>query len=224
MTKTPTSDDDYTENALVEQPALEIFRELGWHPKNAFQETLTDCPITGRDESTEVVLRPRLLSALKTMNPDLPHEALEQAIDELTADRSTKTPVAANKEVYLLLKDGVLVKFRGPNGEEKQDRVRLIDWNNPENNGFFLVSQFWVNGTLYRRRPDLVGFVNGIPLVLVELKSPTENIRRGYEDNLRDYRDTIPHIFWYNAFIIISNGVDSGVGTLTSPFEHFNEW
>jgi len=224
LTKTPTWADDYTENALVEQPAIEIFRELGWDPKNAFDETLTNCPVTGRDESTEVVLRPRLLSALKTINPDLPHEVLEQAIDELTTDRITKTPVAANKEVYALLKDGVLVKYRGPNGEEKHDRVRLIDWNNPGNNDFFLVSQFWVNGTLYRRRPDLVGFVNGIPLVLVELKSPTENIQRAYDDNLRDYRDTIPHIFWYNAFIIISNGVDSGVGTLTSPFEHFNEW
>ena len=102
--------------------------------------------------------------------------------------------------------------------------VRIIDWDTPADNDFLVVSQMTILGDLYKRRPDIIGFVNGIPLLLIELKIPTKSVYDAYHDNLRDYRDTIPQIFWYNACIIISNGIESKVGTITSGFEHFAQW
>ena len=134
------------------------------------------------------------------------------------------SPAHANREVYQLLKEGVKVTYRDADGVETAETVRLIDWENPQNNDFFLASQFWVSGDLYKRRPDLIGFVNGIPLLLIELKAAHKNLVDAYNHNLRDYKDTIPHLFWYNAFILLSNGSDTRVGSLTAPWEHFNEW
>ncbi len=94
----------------------------------------------------------------------------------------------------------------------------------PENNDFLLGSQFWVAGELYLKRPDLVGFVNGLPLVLVELKKPGVNVRDGFDKNLRDYKQTIPQLFHYNALLLVSNGVQSKIGSLTAKWEHFGDW
>ncbi len=216
--------DDYTEDTLVEQPAILIFEDLGWKFADAFSESVTQHPITERELDTEVVLTVRLMRSLQKLNPDLPDKALQDAVDQLTADRSAKLPVRANQEIYALIKNGIMVSFQGPDGEAVEDRVRIIDWDNPKNNDFYLVSQLWISGDLYRRRPDLVGFVNGIPLVFIELKAVHENLRNAYDKNLRDYKKTIPQVFWYNAFIIASNLVESGIGTVTSSWEHYTEW
>jgi type I restriction enzyme R subunit len=222
--KTTTRVDDYTEDTLVEQPAIEVFRNLGWEVANAFPETVTSHPITDREQDTDVVLSARLLRALQNLNPEILEEGLKDAIDQIIADRSTKLPERANQEVYQLIKDGVQVSFQKQDGETAEERVRVIDWDNPQNNDFFLVSQLWVSGDLYRRRPDLVGYVNGIPLVFVELKAIHRNLRNAFDGNLRDYRKTIPKMFWYNAIVILSNLLESGIGTITSPYEHFTEW
>ena len=133
--------------------------------------------------------------------------------------------VEANREIYVLLKDDVKVTTSNPNGEDENTEVlRVIDWKNPENNDFFAATQFWVTGEMYTKRPDLICFVNGIPLVLMEFKRIDVNLYAAYNDNLRDYKDTIPHLFWYNAFILLSNGTDSKVGSLTASWEHFAEW
>ncbi len=163
---------------------------------------------SGARPSSEVVLLSRLLPALQTLNPDLPLHALQLAVDELLRDRSLMSPAQANREVYHLLKEGVKVTYRDADGVETVETVRVIDWEQPEHNDFFLASQFWVSGDLYKRRADLVGFVNGIPLLLVELKAAHKNLDDAYQHNLRDYKDTIPHLFWYNAFIMLSNGSD----------------
>ncbi len=107
---------------------------------------------------------------------------------------------------------------------EELETVRVIDWEKPENNDFFLASQFWISGDMYKRRTDLVGFVNGIPLLFVELKASHRNVKNAYNDNLRDYKDTIPQLFWYNAVILLSNGSQAKVGSLTSQWEHFSDW
>lgn len=101
--------------------------------------------------------------------------------------------------------------------------MRVIDWLDPTNNDFFLASQFWVAGELYMKRPDLVGFVNGIPLVLVELKKPGVNVREAYDKNLSDYKDTVPQLF-HNGFLLVSNGVESKLGSITAKWEHFSDW
>ena len=119
----------------------------------------------------EVVLKRRLLAALDRLNPDVPGQALDDAIEELTRERGVMSMVAANHEVYDLLKSGVKVTVRGPDGAETVETVKIIDWDEPANNDFLLTSQLWVSSDTYKRRPDLVGFVNGLPLVFVEFKS-----------------------------------------------------
>lgn len=224
MTQTPSS--DYSESALVEQPAIELFGELGWETADCFHEFDSGRSTLGRETPGEVVLMPRLRAALEKLNPGLAAEAIGLAIEELTRDRSVMSMTAANREVYQLLKDGVKVNL--PSGEEGYDEktevVRIIDWKEPWNNDFFLASQFWVTGEMYKRRADLVGFVNGLPLVLVELKAAHKQIENAFNKNLKDYKDTIPHLFWYNGFIILSNGTDSKIGSISAEWEHFNDW
>lgn len=216
----------YTEDALIEQPAIALFSELGWETANLFYEKFGpgDVGTEGRETTNDVVLVPRLRAALRRLNPTLPDEALVIAIQELTRDRSSLSPAYANREVYRLVKDGVKVAYRNEKHEETVETVRVIDWGRPEENSFFLASQFWVSGDMYKRRADLVGFVNGLPLVFIELKAVHKNIKDAYEKNLRDYKDTIPQIFWYNAFIILSNGSRSRIGSMTADWEHFSEW
>src|SRR6266849_4150544 len=215
---------DYSEDILVEQPTIELFAALVYQTANTFHEKLGKNGTLGRETDAEVVLIRRLRAALQRLNPDLPHEAIELAIEELTRDRSALSPAGANREVYRWLKDGVKVNIRGEGDEEISETVRVIDWNTPTNNDFFLASQFWISGEMYKRRADLVGFVNGLPLIFIELKAAHKRLENAYRDNLRDYKDTIPQILWYNAFIILSNGHESRIGSMTAGWEHFFEW
>ena len=130
----------------------------------------------------------------------------------------------ANQQIHALLRDRVEVSVRQPDGTTLPEKLTVIDWENPENNDFLLVSQLWVHSDLYHRRTDLVGFVNGIPLVFIELKASHRNLKHAYDDNLRDYRDAIPHLFTPNGFIVLSNGAETKVGTITSGWEFFSEW
>jgi len=217
---------DYTENTLVEKPAIELFSELGWQYQDGFHEfdNIGGSPL-GRETKSEVVLKSKLRIALLKLNPDVSPDLIEDTINELTRDRSIMSPVEANREIYLLIKDGIRVSIQDPKGEEETiEKIKVIDWNNPENNDFLLVSQFWVTGEMYTRRADLVGFVNGLPLLFIELKAIHKSLKDAFDNNLRDYKDTIPHLFWYNSFIIISNGSQSKIGSLSASWDHFNEW
>jgi type I restriction enzyme R subunit len=171
------------------------------------------------------VLLPRLHAALARLNPNLPDDAISAAIDELTRDRSAMSLEAANREIYERLKEGIKISIpdRGGGGQ-KTERLRVIDWEQPRNNDFLLVSQFSVTGALYTCRPDLVGFVNGLPWVVIELKKPGVPARAAFDDNLSHYKQQIPALFWFNALLIASNGLDSRVGSLTANWERFFEW
>ena len=129
-----------------------------------------------------------------------------------------------NRENYDLLKKGVQVQFRNDKGELEKKRLKVFDFDEPENNHFLCVRELWVRGDIYRRRADIVGFVNGLPLLFVECKTIHKDIRHAYEKNLSDYKDTIPHLFHHNAFIVLGNGVEAKIGSLSSKFEHFNDW
>lgn len=135
---------EYSEDLLIEQPSIALFRELGWETANCFYEKFGENGLLGRETSSVVVLIPRLRAALMRLNPHLPPEAIALAIEELKRDRSVMSPANANREVYRLLKNGVKVSFRGKENEETVENVRVIDWNEPSNNDFFLASQFWV--------------------------------------------------------------------------------
>ncbi len=215
----------YSEDQLVEQPAIALLAEMGWETLDCYDEFEGGSSPLGRANRGEVVLTARLRPTLERLNPDVSTEAIDAAIDELTRSRAVMTPAEANCEVYTLLKDGVKVTITDPDDEgETVLDLKVIDWENPENNDFFLASQFWITGEMYTRRPDAIGFINGLPLVLMEFKRIDENLHAAYHDNLRDYLDTIPHLFWYNALIILSNGSESRCGSLTANWEHFTEW
>jgi type I restriction enzyme R subunit len=215
----------YTEDQLVEQPAIGLFAQLGWQTVSAMEETFGPGSALGRETKGEVVLVDRLRAALIALNPGLPPEAIQSAIDELARDRSAMSLEAANREVYRLLKDGIPVSVPDrEHGGQKTERLRVVDWAQPERNDFLLVSQLSVVGNLYTCRPDLVGFVNGLPWVVIELKKPGVPARATFDENLTHYKKEIPQLFWFNALLIASNGTDSRVGSLTADWERFFEW
>lgn len=218
----------YTENSLIEQPAIQLFAELGWATLSASEEVLGADGTLGRETKSEVVLASRLRQVLMRLNPSLPPEAISAAVDELSRDRSAMTPVAANRELWALMRDGVKVSVPDlAKGGLKTERVRVVDWENPAANDFLLVSQMTIVGLLYTCRPDLIGFVNGLPWVVIELKKPGVPARQAFDGNLTSYKHAqngIPALFWSNALLIASNGTDSRVGSLTADWERFFEW
>lgn len=107
---------------------------------------------------------------------------------------------------------------------QRQKKAAVIDFQNPENNDFLAIKELKIEGDLYRRRTDIVGFVNGIPLLFVELKKNTIDVQNAYDENYTDYQDTIPQLFYYNAFVMLSNGLEAKIGTLGSKYEFFHEW
>ncbi|WP_137807987.1 type I restriction endonuclease subunit R [Pseudomonas sp. G(2018)] len=215
----------YSEDQLVEQPAIGLFADLGWQTLSALEETFGPSGTLGRETKSEVVLAARLRAALCKLNPTLPAEAISAAIDELARDRSAMLAEAANRETYQLLKEGITVSVPDhEHGGQKIERLRVVDWEQPQNNDFLLVSQFSVTGALYTCRPDLVGFVNGLPWVVIELKKPGVPARAAFDENLTHYKQQIPGLFWFNALMIASNGTDSLVGSLTADWERWVRW
>jgi type I restriction enzyme R subunit len=218
----------FSESDLVEQPAIDLFRDLGWQTANLMGEfggkTGGSKSPEGRASKRDVVLPNRLRVAMKRLNPRLPQEALDDAFSALTRERGAIDPIRANAEIHELLRDGVKVEVRGPGGDRIKETVRVIDWETPQENDFFLASQVWFAGELYTKRADLVGFINGLPLLFIELKASHRAMADAYTGNLSDYRATIPHVFTPNAFVILSNGREAVLGGAQAPLEYFNEW
>jgi type I restriction enzyme R subunit len=221
---------EYSEDGLVEAASEEVLLDLQWQVKTAWHnEALSTqddrCDgLLGRANKSEVILIRYLKQALVKLNPELPETAYQHAIDQLIQVEADKSIGATNKTKHALLTKGVQVSYQDDNGKLQKKRLKVFDFNNPTENHFLAVRQFEVVGKLYNRRPDIVGFVNGIPLVFFELKAHHTDLRNAYEDNLTDYKDTIPEVLHSNAFIILSNGTDSCVGTVTSPYKFFLEW
>lgn len=222
---------EYSEDGLIENATQEVLEALGWTVDHAWKKETFSLSADDRSESllgrinkSEVLLVRDLLKALQTLNPDLPQIAYQQAVEALTGAVADKRLPAINQEKHQLLVDGVEVSYQDDKGVLQKKRLKVFDFANPENNHFRAVRQLEVVGKLYNRRPDVVGFVNGIPLVFFELKAHHTDLRHAYDDNLRDYKDTIPELLHCNAFIILSNGPEARVGTVTSPYKFFLEW
>lgn len=218
---------DYSEDRLIQQPTAELLeKELGWASVLAFDgETFGTNGSLGRNNTTETVLQADLSAALRRLNPNLPETAYAQALQIALAEDASKTLLQLNEEKYRLLRDGILLeRVVHPDGRVRDERLKLVDFIHPENNTFKVVRELWVQGRLHRRRPDVVGFVNGLPLVFIELKRLNVHVDNAYKKNYRDYLDTIPALFHWNALIIIANGADAQFGSLTSTLEHFYRW
>lgn len=216
---------EYSEDALIEQATEDVLKELGWTVVTAWQnESFGEQGLLGRDNKTEVVLERSVLASLKRLNPDLPELAYSRAIEKLEQREADKTIAQQNKAKYQLLKNGIEVSFVNAEGKSIRKTLKIFDFKDYRNNDFLAVRQLEVSGELHNRRPDVIGFVNGIPLVFFELKSHAVDLRSAYDDNFKDYKDTIPHLFYHNAFVILSNGTDAKVGTITSPYKYFLDW
>lgn len=216
---------EYSEDGLVEAATQEVLEDLGWKVAYAWKkETFGEDGLLGRENKSETILKRHLRAALEQLNPDLPATAYSHALDQLTEKASDKSLGQVNKEKYTLLTKGVQVSYQNKKGELEKKRLKVFDFEKPLENEFLAVRQFEVVGDLYNRRPDVVGFVNGIPLVFFELKAHHTDLAAAYNDNLTDYKDTIPALFHCNGFIILSNGTDAKVGTVTSPYKFFLDW
>ena len=209
----------------VEKPSMELLGKLGWTPVDAFHEILGDGGTLGRDSQHDVILTHRLRLAMRKLNaeevPDLP---INEAIDALTTDRSVMDRVRANREFYDLLRDGYQAEWVDDGGEKRIETIRYIDRREPLNNDLLAVQQMWVKGPLHSRRLDVVLFVNGVPLVVLEFKEPNAPVKSAYDDNVTDYRDTIPQLFVSNCFVLLSNGSEAKVGSTYAPWDFFSDW
>lgn len=218
---------NYSEDQLIEQPCMDIFQELTWETANVYEgETFGEDGTIGRDSEADVILRTRFYEAIKNLNPNLPKQAYDLAYESINSNDASKNLADINFEKYNFLKDGIPVNYKDAKGEiVRNKKIKVFDFNNPENNNFIAVQQLWMEGkSKRRRRPDVVGFVNGLPLVFVELKGISVKLRAAFENNLNDYKKVIPRIFHCNAFVILSNGVKSKIGSISSKYEHFHDW
>ena len=217
---------DYTENVLVQGAAGNLLHdELGWNVVYAYnKEVLGKDGTLGRTSYHEIMLTRYFRQALQKLNPWLTQMQLDEAEKRMTAHLSTASLMQINEEKYGFIRDGIPVTVKRPDGKSETKRAQVIDFANPLNNDFLAVKEMKIHGDTYRRRTDIVGFVNGIPLLFIELKGTNVDVQDAYTCNYTDYLDTIPHLFYYNAFLMLSNGFEAKVGTLGSKYEFFHEW
>ena len=217
---------DYSEDQLIQKSTADFMeKELGWTSIYAYdKEVLGPNGTLGRKSYHEVLLLRHLRKALKTLNPWLTDKQMQEAVERMTEYISSQTLMQINEQKYQYIKDGVPVTRVKPSGETEEVKAKVIDFASPNKNEFLCVRELWVHGALHRRRADIVGFVNGLPLLFMELKNHDVEVRNAFDDNYRDYLDTIPQLFRFNAFIMFSNGLEARVGTIDSKWEFFHEW
>ena len=211
---------------MIQKNAADLLeKELGWTSVYAFDsEVLGVNGTLGRTSYKEVLLTGRFTKALKSLNPWLTDKQLAEAVERMTEYMSSQTLMQINEQKYQYIRDGVPVTRIKPGGETEEVRAKVIDFASPEKNDFLCVRELWVQGALYKRRADIVGFVNGLPLLFVELKNHDVAVEDAFNKNYRDYLDTIPQLFYHNAMVMFSNGLEARVGTIDSKWEFFHEW
>lgn len=217
---------EYSENILVQESAGNLLQnELGWDVRFAYnREVLGKDGTFGRESYREILLLRYFYEALKRLNPWMNENQMLEAQKLLERRLSTASLLQVNEEKYFLIRDGIPVTVKKPNGQTETKKATVIDFQNVDNNYFLAVKELKIKGDLHNRRTDIVGFVNGIPLLFVELKNHNVDVQNAYDCNYTDYLDTIPQLFYYNAFLMLSNGMEAKVGTLGSKYEFFHEW
>ena len=226
-----------SEDRLVQETFANYLRDrLGWDSVYAYNnETFGPSGTLGRASEREIVLVRDMRAAFIRLNPSLPEEAIEKAVQIITRFDLSRSMLQHNREFYRHIRDGVPVSYRDGQGQLRHAYARVIDFQNETgpggapNNRFLAVREMKIQGLRvphYNRRADIVCFVNGLPLVFFELKAVYKNIRLGYDGNLTDYmtEQVIPHAFYHNAFLVVSNGDRARYGSITSKWEHFAEW
>lgn len=215
----------FDENEIQKGVADLISGELNWHEYYAYNtEKFGDESYLGRKDEKEIILDKYLRKALKKINPEVPDNGVEIAIKIFKSINISKSLMDTNEEKYHLIKNGIKIEVKNERGQLKPYTLKVIDFDSPEKNHFLFVRELWVKGDIYRRRIDGMGFVNGIPLIFMELKGDYVDIQRAYEDNYKDYLTTVPHIFNYNMLVTFGNGDVGKYGALHAPYDFFSEW
>lgn len=207
----------------LEQEALGWLAETGYILRSG-PDIAHDGVDPQRSGYTQVILPTRLRAAMAKLNPDIPATVLEDALQQVE-HLDTPVQLVANRAFHKLLVNGVPVQYQ-KDGETRGDLVRLVDWHKPQNNEFWAVSQFTIKGPHHTRRPDIVLFVNGLPLVLMELKNAVNenaDIWKAY-DQIQTYKAQVPDIFDYNEILVISDGSEARFGSLSANAERFMQW
>lgn len=217
---------EYSENILVQESSGKVLKDkLGWDVVFAYNtEVLGENGTLGRKSYSEIVLVRYLKQALLDNNEWMTDEYANEAVKVLCAFTSSATLMQVNEEKYFMLRDGIPVLYKKSDGSTELRLAKVFNFDEPEKNHFLAVKEMKIHGELYRRRTDIVGFVNGIPLLFIELKKQNVDVKVAYDGNYTDYLDTIPQLFRFNAFLMLSNGLEAKVGTLGSKFDFFHEW
>jgi type I restriction enzyme R subunit len=218
---------EYSENILVQKSAGDLLKDvLGWDVVYAYnKETLGEETGTiGRKSYKDIVLTRYIRKAMFELNDWLTDELCDTAVKTILSYAASDTIMQINQRKYEMLRDGIPVQYKMPNGSTEDRLVKIFNFNEPKKNYFLAVKEMKIHGDLYRRRTDIVGFVNGIPLLFIELKKQNVDVQDAYTCNYTDYLTTIPQLFHFNTFIMFSNGLEAKVGTLGSKYDFFNEW
>ena len=217
---------EYSENILVQNSAGKVLKDkLGWEVVFAYNtEVLGENGTLGRKSYKEIVLTRYLRQALFDNNDWMTEEYADSAVKTLCAYTASATLMQINEEKYSMLRDGIPVQVKKPDGTFESRNAAVFNFSEPTKNHFLAVQELKIHGELYRRRTDIVGFVNGIPLLFVELKKQNVDVKNAYDCNYIDYLSTIPQLFHFNAFLMLSNGLEAKVGTMGSKYDFFHEW
>ena len=213
-----------TEDQL-EQLCLDWFREGGY--EYAYGPSIAvDGESPERPDYKQILLSGRLLDALQRINPKIPRIALEDQVVHLLTKPEHPVLIQNNRKFQQRLLDGVPVEYADADGNKKSDHVQLIDFHNPDNNQFLVVNQFTVQGTKMNRRPDVVVFINGLPIAVIELKNPGDENAGIWEayNQIQTYKDEISDLFVFNEALVISDGINARIGSLTANKERFLPW
>lgn len=208
----------------VEQAALEWIEGLHWSIAHG-PDIAPDTPNSERVNYEQVILERRFRDALIRLNPNLPNEALDDAFRKLTRPEGSSLE-ARNRAFHRMLVDGVTVEYRHAEGNVRGAQARVIDFDAPDRNDWLAVNQFTVTENKHERRPDVVLFINGLPLVLIELKNPADEEATVWSawQQLQTYKNELPTLFSFNAALIVSDGVNTRIGSLTAGGEWFKPW
>ena len=220
----------------IEQAILQkLNQQYGFKLLNCFTsnpDTLNDG--SNREDKRDVIFADRLKSACIRLNPTIPENVIDDVIDTIMDRRGAMSAIAANRELHGLIRDDVPVEFDDADGIKQNENVRLIDFDNAETgngaaNEYLAVSQLWIKciGQTPKasfRRPDVILYVNGLPMVFIELKNSNVKLRSAFDDNLKTYKNDIPQLFHCNAFCMLSNAIETRVGSFTAGWEHFFTW
>jgi type I restriction enzyme R subunit len=214
-----------SENDIEQAILQKLHQQHGFQLLNGYTadpEDLNDR--SQRTNKRDVIFTERLQAAARHLNPHLPEAAIAEALAILTHTRTHLSTIAANREIDSLLRDGIQIEYENSQGRTEHDRVRIIDFNHPQNNEYLAVSQLWIQGEHTHRRPDILLYINGLPLVFIELKNSNVKLQTAFDDNLNTYKRDIPQLFHTNALCILSNALETKIGSFTATWEYFFPW